>query len=84
MKRNLETEFPSECRAGACARRGKSRPRRAQAPALQKKTPGAAIALWACVACGFLVLGTAWFALFKVAHAAQVKSVPLATAGGRP
>jgi hypothetical protein len=44
----------------------------------------AAIQLWLGVACGFLVLASAWFFLVRAAQEAKVESVPLATKGGRP
>jgi hypothetical protein len=40
--------------------------------------------MWAAVACGFLLMATGWFFLFRAAKEANVESVPLATEGGRP
>ncbi len=38
--------------------------------------------LWLWVAAGFLFLALGWTALFTVARAAKIQSVPLATKGG--
>lgn len=40
--------------------------------------------LWLAVAAAFLLLALGWVTLFRVAHAAHIQSVPLATKGGRP
>ena len=40
--------------------------------------------LWLAVTAGFLLLGTAWTAMFLAARHARVESVPLATSPGRP
>lgn len=52
---------------------------------LVQETPSAsrnaALALWLGVAAAFLLLASAWFAMFTVARAAGVQSVPLAIQG---
>ena len=40
--------------------------------------------LWLWVAAGFLLLLTAWTALFLAARAARVESVPVAAQPGKP
>jgi hypothetical protein len=40
--------------------------------------------LWLAVLLGFAALGTAYFFVFRAAHEAQIKTVPLVTKGGRP
>jgi len=43
-----------------------------------------ALRLWLAVTAGFLLLGTAWTALFLAARQAHVASVPLAASPGKP
>lgn len=82
MKPSPEDGSTTGGRAGACAGLVASFPRPAQAPALQRteESPKTMWSLWLAVACGFALLIGAWYVLFKVAHAAHVESVPLATA----
>jgi hypothetical protein len=40
--------------------------------------------LWLAVTVGFLLLGTAWTAMFLAARHARVESVPLAAQPGKP
>ena len=85
MEPRQEMKAVVECRGGACSALGTSHARAEQAPPLQGKSDrGPAILLWLAVTLGFLLLIGAWYVLFKVAHSAQVKTVPLATQGGRP
>lgn len=47
------------------------------------KSSSSARILWLAVAAGFLLLGTAWTAMFLAARRAHVESVPLATQPGK-
>ncbi len=47
------------------------------------RKPGPAV-LWLGVAVVFAALAAAYFFAFRAAHTAQIKDVPLGTAGGRP
>jgi hypothetical protein len=78
------TEAVRNLLVGARSRRARGIDMPAQAPQGGAPAARSARSLWLWVLGGFLVLGACWFVMFKVAHTAQIREVPLATKGGGP